>query len=57
MAFRFYVTDMLYYLPNGEMLTYRYADLISGKANEFVTEENVVDVVNDIIEKAGLEVV
>lgn len=59
MAFRIYVTDMLYYLPNGESLSYRYADLINNKLNidEEVTEDNVLDVVDEIIEKAGLEVV
>lgn len=59
MAFRVYVTDMLYYLPNGESLSYRYADLINNKLNidEEVTEDNVLDFVDEIIEKAGLEVV
>lgn len=57
MAFRVYVTDMLYYLPNGETLTYRYADLINNKIHDEVTEDNVLDIVYDIIEKAELEVV
>lgn len=55
LAFRLYVTDMLYYQANGETLLYRYADLINDNL-DIVNEDNVDDVINDIIQRAGLEV-
>lgn len=58
MAFRFYVTDMLYFQSQGETLTYRYIDLINDKLDdeEEITKDNVDDFILSLIDKAGLEV-
>lgn len=66
MAFRYYVTDMLYFQSQGETLTYRYIDLINDKLDdeeeiakddeEEITKDNVDDFILSFIDRAGLEV-
>ena len=52
MAYRVYVTDCLYYQAQGQMLTTRYADLISNKKQD--QEKSSEEIVADIMSKAGL---
>lgn len=56
LAFRLYITDMMYYNAEGQMLEHRFYDIINGNIGEEITEENVMEKIDDILEKAGLEV-
>lgn len=38
------------------MLEHRFYDIINGNIGEEITEENVKEKIDDILEKAGLEV-
>lgn len=53
-AYRIYVTDMLFYQCKGEMLAYRYADLLNGKT--FENDQRTGDeIAKDVIERCGLK--
>lgn len=55
MAFRVYVTDSLFYQAQEQRLARRYAEMI--KKTKKVEEKSAEEIIDDIVTRAGLEVV